>query len=333
MHRRAAMQLLVALGAGAVIPPGTLETLFSGIDHASRELDSDGWEEAVWEHGLSYYIQQPGTITWSVTADLAEVSRLLHRTSSPPVRAGLLRAGAQLAVVLGMEMSDIGEQRAALQSWRMARRAADATGDRGLRVWVRGHEAKYGFWSGRPAPVIARVADDALDIADGKPSVGLAAALRAKAFISAGRGDAPTARATLDALKDVCEKLPGDSDEISPLWSFGERAAAWARAYSSALIGDTREAGAAVDEAIALCPATFTADITHYELVRALALVGGGDPSGGLVHAVTAARGWPISTMRTFTIGRILDALPENARALEPAQELRALTVAPRPEG
>src|SRR5262249_31881903 len=153
-----------------------------------------------------------------------------------------------------------------------------ATGDRDLRVWVRGWEAEYGFWSGRPAPVLISLTDEAIRIANGASSAGLAEALRARAFVSASQGDVHTTRVALNELKSVCDSLPDDaiSDRTSPLRSFGERDAAWARAYSSGLIGDTAVAADAVDRAIALCPTTFTGNITHYELVRALTLVGDG---------------------------------------------------------
>ncbi|MEO3884357.1 XRE family transcriptional regulator [Nonomuraea sp. B5E05] len=333
MHRRAAMQVLAALSAGAVIPPGTLETLFSGIEDtiADRGIGADDWEEIAWEHGFSYYTQEPGTLIHAVTADFAEISRVLRRTSSTVVRAGLLRVSAQLAVLLGLEMSDVGEHRPSLQSWRLARRAADAAGDRDLQVWVRGWEAEYGFWSGRPAPVLARLTGEAAHIANGMPSAGLAEALRARAFISASQGDAHGTRAVLSELNDVCERLADNaaSDRTSPLWSFVERDAAWAHAYSSAVIGDAAQAASAVDKALALCPATFTGNIVHYELVRALTLVSEGDIGGGLAHALTTAHAWPISTIRRRTLGRILEALPEKARALDAARELRTLTTAP----
>lgn len=330
MHRRAAMQLLAALGAGAVIPPGTLETLFSGIEAAAAR-GVDDWEEIVWEHGLSYYTQAPGTLVHTVTADLAEMSRLLHRTSAPAARTALLRVSAQLAVLMGMEMSDVGDLDSSRRSWRMARRAADATQDRDLQVWVRGWEAEYGFWAGRPAPVLARLTGEAVHIAKGNASSGLAEALRAQAFIAAAQGDAGTVRASLGALTNVCEKLPhaAVNDRTSPLWSFGERDAAWARAYSYGLAGDTTQAVRAVDEAIALCPAAFGGNIAHYELVRALSLVGDGHIDDGLTHAVATVRAWPISTTRRRTVVRILDALPEKGRAVEAARELRALTAAP----
>ncbi|MGP3917725.1 helix-turn-helix domain-containing protein [Nonomuraea sp. 10N515B] len=333
MHRRAAMRLLAALGAGVAIPPGTLETLFSGIDNAvaDRGIHADDWEEIAWEHGFSYYTQAPGTLIHAVAADLAEVSRLLQRTSSAVARTGLLRVSAQLAVLMGMEMSDVGELRSSRQSWQVARRAADATGDRELRVWVRGWEAEYGFWAGRPAPVLARLTEDAVHIAQGAASAGLAEALRARAFVAASQGDVHTVRVALGELRDVYERLPGDatSERTTPLWSFAERDAAWANAYSLALIGDTTPATAAVDRAIAVCPPTFTGNINHYELVRALALVGEGDIDHGLGHAVTTAHAWPISTIRCRTLGRILDALPKKGRELEAARELRSLAARP----
>ncbi|MGW0807205.1 XRE family transcriptional regulator [Nonomuraea sp. NPDC002799] len=336
MHRRAAMQLLAALGAEAVIPPGTWETLFSGIENAAaaRGIGVDDWEEVVWEHGLSYYTQAPGTLIHDVTADLAEISRLLARPSSPAARTDLLRVSAQLAVLMGMEMSDVGDLDSSRRSWRVARRAADATGDRDLQVWVRGWEAEYGFWAGRPAPVLTRLTSEAAHLAQGNASAGLAEALRARAFISAAQGDANITRATLGELKNVCDRLPDSaiSDRTSPFWSFGGRDAAWAHAYSLGLIGDTTEAAKAVDEAIALCPTTFTGNVIHYELVRALVLIGDGHVNDGLAHALTTAHAWPVSTIRRRTLVRILEALPDKGHALDSARELRSLTAGPSSE-
>ncbi|MEU6799386.1 hypothetical protein ABZ907_47540 [Nonomuraea wenchangensis] len=129
-------------------------------------------------------------------------------------------------------------------------------------------------------------------------------------------------------LEGVCERLPDSdvSDRPSPLWTFGERDAAWARAYASALIGYARAATQAVDEAIAFCPPSFTGNITHYELVPALALIKEGDLHDGLTHAVATARAWPMSTIRRRTLGRILHALPVTDQRLEPGrEELRGL--------
>ncbi|GAA1657326.1 hypothetical protein GCM10009733_063750 [Nonomuraea maheshkhaliensis] len=50
---------------------------------------------------------------------------------------------------------------------------------------------------------------------------------------------------------------------------------------------------------------------------------------GTLAQAVTTARAWPVSTIRRRTLGRILDAMPEQGRAPEAARELRSLTAGP----
>jgi hypothetical protein len=334
MERRAVMQILAALGAGMAIPPGSLEALFSGVERAMAGrggTDLDDWDEIAWEHDFSYYTHAPGATFHAVAMDFAEVSRLLHRTSSVTARTGLLRVSAQLAVLMGMEMSDVGEQSSSKRLWRMARRAADAAGDRDLRVWVRGWEAEYGFWSGRPAPVVARLANEAVQIADGAPSRSLAEAHMVRAFLLASQGDGENTRAALSDLKKTFDALPDTaaSDQTSPLWSFRPWARAWALAYPLALIGETRSALEATDQARALCPSTFYGNAANLQLVSALTLVRDREVDQGLTQATATAQTWPVSTIRRRIIGQVLDALPKKAQALEGARELRSLTAGP----
>ncbi|MFC5830634.1 helix-turn-helix domain-containing protein [Nonomuraea insulae] len=331
MERRAVMQILAALGAGAAIPPGTWDALFSGVERtiAGRSgIGVDDWSEIVWEHDFAYYTNPPGTVFQTIASDFAEVSTLLKRTSTATARSGLLRISAQLAVLMGMEMSDVGDQGSSLRAWRLARRAADATGDRDLRVWVRGWEAEYGYWAGRPAPVIARLANDAIEIADGSPSRSLAEAHMVRAFLLASQGDAASTQTALVDLRRTFDAFPDavDSDQTSPLWSFRAWAQAWALAYPYALLGQTREAIDATDQARALCPPTFHGNAANLALVYALTQARGRDVDHGLQEAIATAQAWPVSTIRRLIIGQMLDDLPQKSLESEAAHELRSLT-------
>ncbi|WP_433520028.1 hypothetical protein ACQP2T_16205 [Nonomuraea sp. CA-143628] len=334
MERRAVMQILAALGAGAAIPLATWDALFSGVERtiAGRGgIGVDDWAEIVWEHDFAYYTNPPGTVFQTIASDFAEVSTILKRTSSATARSGLLRVSAQLAVLMGMEMSDIGDQGSSLRSWRLARRAADATGDRELRVWVRGWEAEYGFWAGRPAPVMAKLANEAVEIADGVPSRSLAEAHMVRAFLLASQGDTENTHAALTDLRRTFDALPDsvNSDQTSPLWSFREWAQAWALAYPYALIGKTRDALEATEQARTLCPPAFQGNVANLSLVHALTQARDRDVDQGLRQAIATAQTWPVSTIRSRIIGQMLDGLPEKGRELESARELRSLTAGP----
>lgn len=328
MERRALLQLLAALGSGAAIPAGALETIFSRTEHSigGRDgADLEEWEESVFEYGFLYVTRPPGSLISGAAADFVEISRLLTSSRSPDTRTGLLRISAQLAALLGMEFSDIGEKNASLRSWKLARKAADASKDRELRVWVRAREATYAFWSGRPGPIVARLVDDAIQIADGVPTTSLARAFSARAFVAASNGDAETTRIALGDLSQVYEVIP-DVCQESPLWSFSERRMHWSQAYPSALVGDTARASNAVEQALALCPADFHGDIADLRLIHALGLAHDRDVTTSLDIATAAAEGWHFSASRRRILGQIIDALPREARTLPAARELRALT-------
>ncbi|GAA0945304.1 XRE family transcriptional regulator [Nonomuraea longicatena] len=332
MERRAAMRLLAALGAGAAIPAGSLESLFSGVDFAigGREgLGVDDWEQVVWEHGLTYPIRPSAELVGRTTADLAEISRLLGRATSPEVRTGLLRSSAELATLLGMELDDVGQHDAASRSWIAARRAADAADDRDLRVWVRAREAMYAYWSDRPHQVASRLADDAVQIADGVPSSGLARALGVQAFLAASQGDAARAWAALDELRRTYDRLPASvtsDNSTTPLWSFSERRMLWAIAYPSALIGEPAKVDKAVNEALPLYPDTFAGDRVDLHLMQVLGGVRDANIQDGLAQAVTVSGQWPIGASRRRIIGQIIGSLPDTARTLPAATHLREMT-------
>lgn len=331
MERRAAMRLLTGLSTGAVLPAASVEALFSGVKSAiarPEELAVEDWEQIVWESGFLYQTRSSKDLLAATVSDVAEVSHLLRRVTSPDARRGLLRVSAQLAALLGSELDDIGHHGASLRSWMMARHAADASDDRDLRVWVRAREAMYGVWTGRPDHVLARIVDDAVQIADGVPSSALARALGMQAIVTATQGDAGKTRAALDALRRTYDGLSDEvaDDRLSPLWSFPERRLLWALAYPLALIGDTLEASRATDEALRLFPADFCGTRADLGLIGALSLVRDREVGEGLSQAITATRQWPLGAPRRRIISQILSAVPEKARELPAARELRALT-------
>ncbi|WP_271216661.1 helix-turn-helix domain-containing protein [Streptosporangium carneum] len=327
MERRALLQLLTALGYGSAIPMSALETIFSHAEsviggHENTNLEE--WEESVFEYGFLYVTRPPGSLISSATTDFVEISRLLTISQTPVMRSGLLRISAQLAALLGMEFSDIGEKNASLRSWRLARRAADATEDRELRVWVRVREASYAFWTGRPGSITSRLIDDAVQIGDRTPSASLARALSVKATVSASGGDTEATRTALTDLQRAYERIP-DRRRESPLWSFSERRMHWGQAYPSALIGDTTEATKAVERSLALCPADYRADIAELKLIQALSLAHDRDVTTSLDIATAATEGQPLGASRRRILGQIVDALPEKARALPAARDLHVL--------
>lgn len=327
VKRRAAIQLIAALGAGTAIPPGTLEEILSGIDRATGQtVDVDEWERVVHEYGQELVIRPTGSLVGDLTADIIAVGQLLDRPHSAHEQARLLRVSAGLSGLLAIQLGDAGEVRSARISWGTAHRAADASGDRDLRVWTRGRAAQDAFWAGRPRELVTDLIDEAVAIANGTPSAGLARAYAARAYMAADRGDGGEAHASLKKIKDTVEVLPQHGGTQTVL-AFRETQLRWAESYVLTRIADS-QAVATLDQAIAVYPSSAVVPIKGLSLMQAEALVRAREIDEGLQRAITVLQQRPdfVAKGSGTLAKRVLAALPDQARALPAARELRALT-------
>jgi transcriptional regulator with XRE-family HTH domain len=336
MQRRAAMKLLGALAAGSAIPAGSLESALAGVERTlgirTRAFDLGEWERTVSEYGQVYYSQPPGAMVGDLAADLFEVTGLLNRSRSAPATAGLQQICARLAGLLATDFSDSGSQRAGRLSSRTARRAADASGDRNLSVWVRAREADVAFWQNRPSTVIADMVSDAVTYANGVASVGLAYAHEVRAKLLAAQDDTE-AIAALHDLIDTFERLPDDATNSRAIGcsigaSYPEASIHRATALVYAFLGDRRQAPLAVDRALASLPPGHIGG--NLQLLQALARIHAGDIDEGTSQAVEIAKGVQrLTPQRRLIVGKITEAVPKEAVGLPAVRELHALTTAP----
>ncbi|MEV6979745.1 XRE family transcriptional regulator [Sphaerisporangium sp. NPDC051017] len=313
MQRRAAIQLLAAISAGGIIPVGVMETVLSGVEDALRDhADVDTWESVVDEYNHLADKRPVGSLIADLTADVVAVGRLMNRGNPPLVQAGLLRVSAGLGWILASQLEDIGERRAARVTWSTTRRAADASGDRDLMVWVRAKEASMARWSGRPDSVTLALTDEAISLANGHPSRGLARACAVRASLAARRGEmgAQDAYAALNALSDATNRAGS------------ERSVYWAQAYVYVLLGDGRATSAMEAAFDPVSPE----HVSELHMLQALDLVRRREVGEGLQQALATVQARPASVARRHMAGQILTALPEKARNLPAAHELRALT-------
>ncbi|WP_169806857.1 helix-turn-helix domain-containing protein [Actinomadura macra] len=333
VKRRAALQLITALGAGTAIPPGALDGIFASLDHALGDdrADIDRWEGAVWEYGHVYSHQNAGTLINDLVSDLVELGRVLERHHDHPLeRARLLRVSAGLSGLLAMEFNSLGDRRSARVAWGKATRAADRSGDPDLAAWVRAKEADGALWSGLPRSIAASLADEAVEVSRGRPSYALVRAHTVRADLAAERGDKATARA---ALQDLAAALEGVQDGMTadPSGHVGAVYLKWHESYVYSLLRDPR-ADDALESGIALMSLATTgrAAARCLELIRGLRLVKAHEIENGLEHALTAVQpgnavtGTDPATQRHLT-EQILRALPGQARTLPAARELHTL--------
>lgn len=328
VERRDAIRLLAGIGSGAAVPMPVLESVLERIERVLDErVDLDDWERTVAEYAYLNVRRPVGALVEDLAADVAAVARLLERGNPPRVQAGLLRVSAGLSGLLATEFGDLGNRRAARLSWRAARRAADASGDRELAVWVRAKEADDLRWFGAPAATIATQVDEAVALAGETPSCGLFRAHTVRAELAAARGDHGTARAAIRDFVRTAEGLPEDADAPDAavsLFVSGHAGAFldWHEAYVRTLIGDGR-AAAVADRAIGGYPDDTPGPVALLRLMQAVHLVRERDVTAGLGRALDVVGSGSLTTARRHLAGKVLEALPEQARDLEAARELR----------
>ncbi|QXJ21634.1 XRE family transcriptional regulator [Actinomadura graeca] len=335
VKRRAALRLFTATSAGTAVPAGVMEEIFSGVDRAlDHTVNVDEWDQAVHEYGQRITARSAGALIQNLVADVITVGQLLERTHVPSDRAGLMRVSAGLSGLLAVELDDVGDDRAARISWNIARRAADASGNRDVRVWIRGRAAQAGYRVERSDQAVINLTDEAIRIADGRPSAGLARAHAARACLAAERGDGEGALAAIEKTRETFETLPQGTDGQTTL-SFSESQLLGAETFVFVHLGDKR-ASAALEHALALYPPKAQTSITSLQMMRAASLVKARDIDSGLQHAVTVIqdRRDAVKAGTRLLARQILHMLPDQARALPAARELRALmSAAPAPKG
>lgn len=196
VERRALLQILTVLGAGAGVPASAVDALHAGLrqitGHAS-ENGADDWEQTAWDYAQGVWTEPPGSRVADLAGDIRALDQVLARTQAPAEHATLLRVYAQLTF-MALDLADSSGARACWRSWRVARSVADASGDRELSVWVRAREASESFYMRRLGPPTDTLLDEAVHLADGRPCLGLVEALKTRGRILAAQGRADLAR-------------------------------------------------------------------------------------------------------------------------------------------
>jgi hypothetical protein len=329
MERRTLLQVLAAIGTGAAIPASAIDQLHSRVRRLTGPLgdnSAEDWEQIAWDYAQGVWTEPPGAQTADLVGDINALDHKLARTTNAAERMTLLRVYAQLAAFLAYELVDVSSARASWRSWRVARAAADACGDRGLSVWVRAAEASESFYQGRPGPIADTLAQQAIHLADGRPGFGLACALKIRSRVLATQGRPGEARATLHELRDVHERLPSSvTDDHISVWGLPLESIQYAEAFALTKIGDTRVAQGMLAEALAASPQEKAGGRANISLIQAWGLVHDRHVTEGLQRALDVTQPLPVTIARRKLVTEITAALPEKARRLPAARELRAL--------
>jgi hypothetical protein len=322
MRRRTILASLTALAAGITVAPAVqLEANRQGMAAAMGILPGvDDWDAIVAAYAHDYYAATPDDLVSDLSADLVV---LQHVIAADPESRDLRRTAAQLGAIMALILGATGKRRAAQRWWGTARDAATVSGDPATMALVRGKALVRGLYEGRS--VITLLDQDA-DPITVHPCAGQLERLAGRAQGYAMLGQADAAHATLRELNDTYEHLPNLAGSDVGIFGWSESNTHHTGSYVYTHLGETSQAYAAQDHALALYPPSATVPRAMVQLHRARCLIIDGDLVGGVTMGADALdsvpavrRGGPVGTLAQS----ILDALPAGERNRPTAGELR----------
>ncbi|XVQ88866.1 helix-turn-helix domain-containing protein [Microbispora siamensis] len=313
-ERRRLLQLAIA-GVGALGVGGEPVRRLLGESFGQEFRAVEDWELARADHLYALRTRPPSQVASDLLVDLLTVRRQLG-TAAPAQAVELQRITATLASVRGNALTRLGKHGAALRWWRTARQAADASGDLGLRLMVRGEEAGHGLYGQRDPETVLCLVESAERIAGG-PTADLLTT-RAKALSLLGRHD--EARGTVRAL--VALASGGVKGDTFGFWKPDQIHFAESWVYAGA--GDEAAADRARQQVLAA-----TRDYQYDANVRlheALCTVSKGGVDTGMRQAATVITTLPAAYRSHHIVqtGRmVLQAVPAGQRARKAVGEFR----------
>lgn len=275
-----------ALSSGAL----ALETLRHDLSAAinGKDIDLGEWEATAWEYGGAYSTTPPMVLLQQLTVDMVVAREQLRYVRSEPQRRGLNRVIAQFAAHTAQTTGNLGNIRESYRWWRIARRAADASQDPEVRVWVRGREVIRGLYEHQPLESLLALAEEAMAITI-EPGMGTGSVLcgRAQALAMLGRAD--DARQSLTDLYDLVDRLPARvTSDMDSMFGWPEYRTRHTESFVFTQIGDHARAALAQEQAIPLYPDAMARERTQVQLHRAICLIRSGDPAAGSSAACDA---------------------------------------------
>lgn len=325
--RRRLLACLAVLGVDTAARSESLEpirrSLAGALPGGMQGHVVQDWEEIAFEHGHAFLTTSPDVLLPDLAADLVTLLDSIRSVGGDTVRQDLCAPAGKMAALMAMTVATLGERRHARDWWKTARRTADASGDRGLKVWVRGYEAMNALYSERPVSVVLRLANEAIEIAGDAAGAEVLEAMASRAQALAmmdGRG-----REAENAIHDLEERftrLPSAApDDRLATGSWPETALHHTAAFTYTHTGDSVQAERARTAALDAYPRSMRRQRAQIELLRATSLVKDGDVLVGVDRAAQTVQALAAG-QRTTTIQRgarmVLDAVPD-AQMSQPA--------------
>jgi transcriptional regulator with XRE-family HTH domain len=344
-RRHLLQQAIVALATGttAALPAldvirGGLVSSVTGQDEAGS-LDVTEWEEVGWEYGHAYFTQRSDNLVQNLAADLADLQCVLDPLPvDDPQRLDLSRVSAQLAAIMAMSLTNLGQFQPARRWWHAARRAADASTDAAIRVWVRGHDATHALYDHRPLDAALLRADEAIAISAESAYAGTGEAVAAKGQALALLGRADEARDTISMLPAIFEQLPpAAAADQHTIYGWPEQRLWHGASYVYTHLGtrekgDSQLAAEAQKNALHLYATASPRSRAQIQLHTATCLVRDGHIDEGANHAQTTLEALPHTHRTAMVLGvaaKVLEAVPSGEHRRPPVRALEELISAP----
>ncbi|RCG19094.1 hypothetical protein DQ384_38095 [Sphaerisporangium album] len=257
---------------------GRMDALLASSSISAATLDR--WEETVHGYAYGFKSRPPRQLLEDVLLDFAELHQ--HAASRQPVdhQTRLCRLSAQLAGMAGNILADLGHHRHARRWFSTAQIAADETGDRFLKAWVRAREATVSLYHHQPPQTAIALAGEARQWAGQAPCAGAALAAATEARAYARLGDAARGLEALRQAQAITEKLP-DAHLENSIFGYPRQQMAFHLEATLTAIGRVKEARQAQREALALYPPTEHVNPALIRLDEASCLIRSGDPASG----------------------------------------------------
>lgn len=297
----------------------------------TSDRDADAWERVAYDYAREVGWAPAAVLQEELAVDFAELTRLVS-TGHGRARTRLVHVAAQLAALIAINLTNLGEGRAARRWWRTAARAADHTGDHTAAALVRGRAAVFSLYAPTPRLSVVEAAEEAVEAGQGIPCSGVMSGHAAKAQALAELGRHDEAADALDTLRDVYENLPETvRTERGSQWGWSYGRLLYVTSFVHTCAGNVGPAMASQEEALDLIPDRNWQIRGQIEMHRAGVLLLDGDVDEGSRHMVRVLEGLPVELRGDGLLrGSALTSLRLAAEADRPsirqARELLAST-------
>ncbi|WNI19959.1 helix-turn-helix domain-containing protein [Actinacidiphila sp. ITFR-21] len=254
------------------------------------DAGAEDWEYTVTRHARATRWRPEADLLPDLTADLADLQRILGHRHTAQVRRRLTTCLAQLAGLVALTLLKAADP-GARDWWRTGRAAATAADDRATLSWIYAQEAYQLFYNGDVVGAL-EISNRAQYIAGGLPCAGpaLAAPLEARAHAVLGRPD--RAAAALTAGQTALARLSPDL-QVSSALGYSPANLHFHAGDTWTRLGDTDRARDQLHHALALYPATDYTDRALIGLDLAACHTADGNPDAAAALAADTVAGLP----------------------------------------